>query len=294
MYELVGPPIPFWGAAYPERLTGGTVFLPGRLVDADTVEVGRTIARGEYEPGVRLTLEDVSPGRTVLVGDAETDPMPGTIESAAIVGSTVTFEATPADKTSVRELGSTRPGSAGRVSRVGPASLEHRALGRDSSGRRDGRRAHTTDADLPRGDDALRRGRRPRERAARRGHRARAAEARVFVFSGRLVVVPGAKGGEVVFTGTDADKTTVDELALGPEHALVTRALCSAKLPRDDQLTSPAPELAVTIGPVGRASLRRRRASTSRRLHSRSGRRSQPWTSRRRSGDRGSSSPTIG
>ncbi len=82
------------------------------------------------------------------------------------------------------------------------------------------------------------------------------AEARVFVFSGRLVVVPGAQkgtaqGGEIVFTGSDADNTTVDELALGPEHALATRALRSAPLPATITLTNPAPELAVTIGPIG-------------------------------------------
>ena len=51
VYELVGTTIPFWGSAFPERLTGGTVFLPGRLVDAETIEVGRTIAAGEFEPG---------------------------------------------------------------------------------------------------------------------------------------------------------------------------------------------------------------------------------------------------
>ncbi|HEU0304356.1 MAG TPA: hypothetical protein VFR32_07235, partial [Gaiellaceae bacterium] len=105
VYELTGSEIPFWGSAFPERLAGGTVYLPGRLADAETVEVGRTIARGELEPGVLLRIEDVSPGRTVLVGDATTDPVAGTVEAAAIVGSTVSFEATPADKTSVRELG---------------------------------------------------------------------------------------------------------------------------------------------------------------------------------------------
>ena len=175
VYELAGPAIPFWGAAFPERLTGGTVFLPGRLVDAETIEVGRTIAAGEFEPGVRLRLEDVSPGRTVLVGDAATEPAAGTVESAALVGSTVSFEPTPADKTSVRELGldalsatpvtclvsgpvpssfalsSAQPTLVVRIGDVGPRTL---TLG-----------AVTT--------RSRRRGR-PPDSAARRGHRARA------------------------------------------------------------------------------------------------------------------------
>jgi hypothetical protein len=252
VYELAGSEIPFWGSAFPERLTGGTVYLPGRLVDAETVEVGRTIARGEYEPGVRLRLEDVSPGRTVLVGDAATDPAAGTVESAAIVGSTVAFEATPADKTSVRELGldalsaasvtslvsgpvpssfalsSATPTLVVRIGEVGPRTL---TLG-----------AVTTRSGATAALEAALRG---------AGAEPELADARVFVFSGRLIVVPGAKGGEIVFTGTDADNTTVDELALGPEHALATRALRSAPLPATVTLTNPAPELAVTIGPVG-------------------------------------------
>ena len=77
------------------------------------------------------------------------------------------------------------------------------------------------------------------------------AGARVFWLYDRVIVVPGAKGGEVVFTGTDADNTTVDELALGPEHALTTRALRSAPLPATVTLSNPTPQVAVTIGPVG-------------------------------------------
>ncbi len=253
VYELLGPAIPFWGSSYPERLTGGTVFLPGRLVDAETVEVGRTIARGKYQAGVRLRLEDVSPGRTVLVGDAETDPVAGTVEAAAIVGSTVTFQPTPADKTSARELGldsasanpvtclvsgSLQPGftlSSGkpalvvRIGEVGPRTL---ALAGTVTSRTAA--AASLEAAL---------------RGA--GTEPELAEARVFWLYDRVIVVPGAKGGEVVFTGTDEDNTTVDELALGPEHALTTSALRSGPLPGTITLSNPAPQLAVTIGPVG-------------------------------------------
>ena len=194
VYELVGPAIPFWGAAFPERLTGGTVFLPGRLIDGETIEVGRTIAAGEFEPGVRLRLDDVSPGRTVLVGDSATDPAVATVESAAIVGSSVSFETTPADKTSVRELGldalsatpvtclvsgpvpssfaltSAQPAVVVRIGDAGPRTL---ALG-----------AVTTRSGAVAALEAALRG---------AGTEPELAEARVFVFSGRLVVVPGAQ-----------------------------------------------------------------------------------------------------
>jgi hypothetical protein len=244
VYELAGPAIPFWGSAFPERLTGGTVFLPGRLVDAETIEVGRSIARGEYQPGARLRLTDVSPGRNVLVGDAETDPIAGTVESAAIVGSTVTFEPTPADKTSVRELGldagsattvaclvsgplppsfalsSAAPALVVRIGGIGPKTLMLAGA------------VTTRTAAASALETALRSA----------GPEPELAGSRVFWLNGRLVIV---------FTGTDADQTTVDELGLDPEHALTKRALRSAPLSEPVTLTDPAPEVAVTIGPVG-------------------------------------------
>ena len=253
VYELAGGPVPFWGSAFPERLGGGTVFLPGRLVDAETVEVGRVIAKGKFQPGVQLRIEDVSPGRTVLVGDAVTDPVAGTVEAAAIVGSSVEFAATPADKTSVRELGlddasaspvvclvsaplpssfalsSSTPMLVVRIGGIGPRTLTLAG-------------SVTTLTSAASALEAALRG---------AGTEPELAAARVFWVSGRLVVVPGAKGGAIVFAGTDADQTTLAELGLDPEHALTTKALRSAPLPATVTLSSSAPEVAVTIGPVG-------------------------------------------
>jgi hypothetical protein len=297
VYELVGPPIPFWGSAYPERLTGGTVFLPGRLIDAGTVEVGRTIARGEYQPGVRLRIEDVSPGRTVLVGDAETDPVAGTVDSAAIVGSTVRFEPTPADKTSAQELGldeasadpvtclvsgplppgfqlsSAKPALVVRIGEVGPA---HARPGRHGQQPHDGGRVAG--------------GRPPRRR-----YRAGAGRGPCVLLYDRVIVVPGAKGGEVLITGTDEDNTTVDELALGPEHALTTIALRSAPLPATVTLQQ-------SHSPGGRHDRAGRAAcdhtaerdEPGSRSPSRSGWRSRPRTRLPHSAGRGSSSRTAG
>ena len=253
VYELAGGPVPFWGSAFPERVGGGTIFLPGHLVDAETVEVGRTIAKGKYQPGVQLRIEDVSPGRTVLVGDAVTDPVAGTVERAAIVGSTVEFAATPADKTSVRELGldgasadpvvclvsaplpasfalsSAAPTLVVRIGAIGPRTL---ALAGPVT---------TLTAAASVLEAALRGA----------GTEPELAGARVFWINGRLVVVPGGKGGAIVFGGTDADQTTLAELGLDPDRTLTTKALRSAPLPPTVTLSSPAPEVAVTIGPVG-------------------------------------------
>src|SRR5207248_8354212 len=59
IYELVGPDLPFWGYAFPDRIAGGSVFLPGRLHADGSVEIGRTIARFEYQAGARLSVQDV-------------------------------------------------------------------------------------------------------------------------------------------------------------------------------------------------------------------------------------------
>ena len=83
IYELAGSSVPLWGYAYPERVSGGTVLIPGRLREDGGVEVGRIIKRNAYQPGVELTPADVSPGKTVLVGDAATEPVPATVSAVA-------------------------------------------------------------------------------------------------------------------------------------------------------------------------------------------------------------------
>ena len=51
IYELVGSSVPLWGYAYPERISGGTVLIPGRLREDGGVEVGRIIERKTLQPG---------------------------------------------------------------------------------------------------------------------------------------------------------------------------------------------------------------------------------------------------
>ena len=81
VYELVGPSIPFWGYAYPERLTGGTV-LPPRRAPRRRHDRGRADDRRATptSPASGSRVDDVAPRRTVLVGDAATDPVAATID----------------------------------------------------------------------------------------------------------------------------------------------------------------------------------------------------------------------
>jgi hypothetical protein len=253
VYELVGPPIPFWGYAYGERLTGSSVFLPGRRRADSRIEIGRTITRFEYQPGVAVGVADVAPKRTVLVGDSETAPVVGTVESAAIVGSTVTAEPTAADPTTARESG-LDAGSSTQLSglqslpfpptlqlssatpelRVGIGELRFRRVQLPGS--------VTT---LAGAAAALQAG------LAAAGPEPELSLARVFWLAGRLLVFPGGEGGALELLPTERDGTTVRELGLDRDQALPVLGLRSAPLTFPLTFTSPAPEAAVTIGPVG-------------------------------------------
>jgi predicted phage baseplate assembly protein len=72
VYELDGPPLAFWDFAYPPTLVGDTVHLPGVAVADDegpAIEVGRTIERDAFKPGVVLRTRDIAKGRGLLIED---------------------------------------------------------------------------------------------------------------------------------------------------------------------------------------------------------------------------------
>lgn len=88
VHELDGPGLVFWSQAYPVALAGDTVYLPGVAVsDAQGagVEVGRTIERNQFKPGVIVHLADVEKGRSVLVDDARGRPVLATVKSAPTI-----------------------------------------------------------------------------------------------------------------------------------------------------------------------------------------------------------------
>ena len=78
--ELLGPPIRFWGYTYPATVAPTSVFVPGRVIGSQQIEVGRTIVRNAYQPGVALDAEAIDRGRQVLLQD----------ESDAVVAATIT------------------------------------------------------------------------------------------------------------------------------------------------------------------------------------------------------------
>ena len=59
-----------WGESYPDRVTGDTVYLPGRLVeDGAGVEVGRQIVAGALANGVVLRPKELEVGRAFVLSD---------------------------------------------------------------------------------------------------------------------------------------------------------------------------------------------------------------------------------
>lgn len=69
VFEL-GRALEPWGSRYPDRVTGDTVYLPGRLVeDGAGVEVGRKIVAGALADGVVLRPNELEVGRAFVLSD---------------------------------------------------------------------------------------------------------------------------------------------------------------------------------------------------------------------------------
>src|SRR5262249_27261499 len=70
VHQLTGPAIKFWDSAYPQILTTPTIYLPGFKIADDSgggIEVGRTVEKDHFKPGVILRTSDLQPGREVLL-----------------------------------------------------------------------------------------------------------------------------------------------------------------------------------------------------------------------------------
>jgi hypothetical protein len=258
LYELVGPPIPFWGYAYPERLAGGSLFLPGRRFVDGTIEVARKISRGRYQPGIRLAATDISPGRSVLIGDATTSPVAARVESVELSGSTVTVAPTARDATSAVELGldaGTANTLDGLITEPLPASFQLARSAPELRAQIDGLPPRTlklagTVNTLSRAVRAL------RSALRTAGPEPEWSEVRVLGLRRRLLVFCGTPGRAIELTATATDGTTVRELGLDSDQALPISALQSAALSMAPSLSAGAPEIAVTVGPVGPRTVR--------------------------------------
>jgi hypothetical protein len=253
IYELVGPDIPLWAYAYPERLAGGSLFLPGRRLGDGSIEVGRSITRFQYQPGVQLSVADVAPRRTVLVGDPATPPVAATVQSVAVVGSTVQVEATAADATTAVELG-LDPGDAsslrGLIGAELPSSL---ALSSATP------KLRATMGSLPVRTITLTGAVSTPASAARALREALAAAGPEPDWAGTVVV--RAERSLLVFASPDQqgieltaaadDGTTVRELGLDLDQVRPMGALLSGPLSTPPMFSASTPQIGMTIGPVG-------------------------------------------
>jgi uncharacterized phage protein gp47/JayE len=252
-YELVGPQIAFWGYAYAERVLGGSLFLPGKLLPDGRVEVARDIARFAYQPGTPLAATDLAPGRSLLVGDAATEPVPATVTSVEEVGSTAVFGPTANDTTTVKQLGLDAASNTvlvGLISNSRPSPFTLTSQTPQLRVRIGDLPARTvllspTPGSLADAAAALEQG----LHAA--GPEPELQQARALDIADRLVVFPGGKGGTLEILPTDLDGTTVRELGLDRDQVLTTRGLLSISLTLPIAFTNAVPEVSVTIGPIG-------------------------------------------
>lgn len=251
LYELEGPPIRFWGYAYPDEITSPTVYLPGRRIDEETAEIGRAIEDNAYQSGVRIGLKGIEVGRKVLLLDDRQTPVATVITGASLVGAEVTIGPTADDGTTVIELGldseharvvtvsapiassltltNTTPQLSVTIGSIGPRTVRFASPPTSRANA-----ASQLEAGLKEADPAT-----------------AFAQARVLVMNNHLVVLPGLAGARAVFAPTIADRTTAAELGLDPEQAQVLTGLVSKALAPFPTLTEASPELSVTIGPVG-------------------------------------------
>ncbi len=255
LYEIKGPRIRFWGYRYPRKSGGPTAFVPARRVDAETVEVGRTVENNAFTPGLILPLRSVEAGRRVILYEPEQGPTAAEVTGAAAVGLDVSVGTTSDDLSTALELRLIPEDSrrlVGLRSSELPAPLTLTSAARELS---------VTIGQLP--PRTIRLSANPGSVGAaatqlQAGLTASVpsapefAQCRVFAASGnRLLIFPGVDGLPIAFDSTPADATTAGELGLVAPGATRVDALLSGDLTAGPGLTSPLRELSVTFGPVG-------------------------------------------
>ena len=106
VYELIGDPLRFWPYTYPDIVASSDVYLPGRRNGWSSLEVGRTIEKGAYRPGTNIDVNDLPPGRAVLLTDAKGGPpSAATVAGASLTGLDISFGPTDTDVVTIARLG---------------------------------------------------------------------------------------------------------------------------------------------------------------------------------------------
>lgn len=253
IYELDGPPIRFWGYAYPATLTAPTVYMPARTVDKEKVEIGRTISGNAYQAGVEIGLNEIDVGRKVLLLDSKQTPIAAEIVNVAVAGAEVIIGPTPADSTTAVELGFGP--EQGQIVRVGLISAPLIPFPKVSSAKPElsvtigSVGPHTVMLDLATPDKVADQLQKFFKAAADAGEAF--AQAQVHVVDDRLLILSGRIEEKVIVSPTAKDSTTAVELGLDAQQARTVTGVVSGTLSSSLSLTSQSPELSVTIGTVG-------------------------------------------
>jgi hypothetical protein len=254
IYEITSPPIRFWGYRYPEKIGEARVLVPALRVDAETVEIGRTIENKAFKSGVQLPLKSIQGGREVILRDATHEPVLAKVTSVAAIGLDVSFQTTPDDLTTAIELRLTPEESeqlSGLRSSPLPASFTLTSSKRELSVTIGTLPARTiTLAVAPTNLNSA---------ATQLANSLRSslplvpefAQSMVTEAGNGLIAFPGVPGLPITFGPTPDDPTTAGELGLVSPGAFRIDALLSGELSPFPTITSVLRELLVTFGPIG-------------------------------------------
>lgn len=254
LHELKDPAVAFWGYDYPDHISATTLFIPGRRIDATTIEVDRPVEKNAYQAGYTVSLPEIEAGRRAILRNERQEPLVVAIGRAGIVSAEVVVEAVSQDPETASRLaldGKSAQSLSGLCSAALSSSI---SLSRSAAalkvtiGTVGPRRISTTvigsfsPGQAAAGLQSLLRAADPDPRFAR---------AVVLALDQRLIVFPGVANEAVRFEKTDDDGTTVVELGLDASRARSLTALASGELDPVPSYTKNPPRVAVRIGPVG-------------------------------------------
>jgi uncharacterized phage protein gp47/JayE len=254
IHELKGPPIRFWGYRYSDAVAGPTIYIPARRVDEQTAEIGRTIQNNVYTTGGLLSLKSVDVGRSVLLLDSAQGPIAGAVIAAALISTDVTVNATPDDPATAIELGLERDTGqpvAGVISGLLPGSLGFQSVKpelRVTIGTLAARTvtfpsAPSTPADAAAQLQLL--------LASSAPAAAEFTQSTVMVLDGRILILAGVTGADVIVTPTANDPSSASVLALAAPDSRRVVGLFSSTLPALIVLTNPLRQFSIAFGPSG-------------------------------------------
>ncbi|HKH94223.1 MAG TPA: putative baseplate assembly protein, partial [Gemmatimonadaceae bacterium] len=106
IHELLGAPLRFWPYTHPGIVASSDVYLAGRRNGWSSIEVGRSIEKGAYKPGVTVDIVDLPAGRAALLTDASgAAPADAVIAGASLAGLDIAFAPTDTDTVTISKLG---------------------------------------------------------------------------------------------------------------------------------------------------------------------------------------------